>query len=124
MSYITDANSEKQEFFEETTSVTVSDPNGHLEEMRNLINVAQKLFEDTENFSENRAEKYDDRHGGPYDRGRADSYYRRPFDPHYFLGNTYSTPMVPKEKMTSEEVAAYTAGYNDNEAAGDFKDWG
>ena len=35
--------------------------------------------------------KHDKRHGGPYDRGGADS---------------------------------YTAGYNDNEAAGEFKDWG
>ena len=31
---------------------------------------------------------YDQRHGGPFDRGAADSYYHRPFDPHYYEGAT------------------------------------
>jgi hypothetical protein len=26
--------------------------------------------------------------------------------------------------MTPAEITAYTKGYNDNEDAGDFKDWG
>ena len=26
--------------------------------------------------------------------------------------------------MTPEEIVAYTKGFNDNEDAGDFKDWG
>ena len=26
--------------------------------------------------------------------------------------------------MTPAEITAYTKGYNDNEEAGDFKDWG
>jgi hypothetical protein len=69
-------------------------------------------------------EAYDDRHGGPYDRGSADSYYGRPFKPHYFLGATYSTPEVKLEDMTAEEIVAYTAGYRDNEADSNFKDWG
>ena len=30
------------------------------------------------------------RHGGPYDRGSADSYYRRPPRPHYFVGANLS----------------------------------
>jgi hypothetical protein len=28
------------------------------------------------------------------------------------------------EMMTPAEITAYTKGYNDNEDAGDFKDWG
>ena len=28
------------------------------------------------------------RHGGPMDRGAADSYYRRQFRPHFFSGDT------------------------------------
>jgi hypothetical protein len=68
--------------------------------------------------------EYDKRHGGPYDRGGADSYYRRPFDPHYFVGDTHFSDKVSMEEMTAEEIVAYTKGYNDNEAAGDFKDWG
>ena len=67
---------------------------------------------------------YDTRHGGPYDRGGADSYYRRGFNPHYFVGATYSSKKVELENMTAEEIVAYTRGYEDNEKAGDFKDWG
>ena len=65
--------------------------------------------------------EYDTRHGGPYDRGSADSYYGRSFNPHYFQGDTYSTPKVKMEDMTAEEIVAYTAGYNDNEADRNFK---
>ena len=68
--------------------------------------------------------KYDTRHGGPYDRGGADSYYCRGYKPHYFVGNTGTSECSPMELMTAEEITAYTRGYNDNEEAGDFKDWG
>ena len=68
--------------------------------------------------------KYDERHGGPYDRGGADSYYRRGYDPHYFVGATGTSERVPMALMTAEEITAYSAGYRDNEEAGDFKDWG
>jgi hypothetical protein len=66
---------------------------------------------------------YDDRHGGPFDRGSADSYYSRSFLPHYFEGSTYSTVKIipPKD---SAEYEAYSAGYDYNEEAGDKKDWG
>jgi hypothetical protein len=65
--------------------------------------------------------KYNERHGGAYDRGAADSYYGRGFRPHYFVGGTYMSLEVTEDKMTAEEVAAYTAGFEDNEAAGNFK---
>jgi hypothetical protein len=67
--------------------------------------------------------QYDDRHGGPFDRGMADSYYRRRFDPHYFVGGTYNTPRVDRESMTTEELEAYGAGFEYNEDMGDHKDW-
>lgn len=67
---------------------------------------------------------YDKRHGGPYDRGSADSYYRRGLNPHYFSGGTYSTKKIEQHEMTPEEIQAYFAGYNDNEDSGNFKDWG
>ena len=68
--------------------------------------------------------KYDTRHGGPWDRGSADSYYRRGRNPHYYLGATGSTPSFGAEDMTAEEIEAYHAGYDANEADGDFKDYG
>lgn len=67
--------------------------------------------------------KYDTRHGGPYDRGSADSYYRRPFRPHYFVGATYQSREVEMLDMTPEEIDAYTAGFNDNERDGEFKEY-
>ena len=32
---------------------------------------------------------YDPKHGGPLDRGSADRYYGRPFDPHFWQEGTY-----------------------------------
>ena len=66
---------------------------------------------------------YNRRHGGPYDRGSADSYYQRSYNPHYYVGDTYSSPRVEIENMTPEEIVAYTKGFNDNEESGNFKDW-
>lgn len=68
--------------------------------------------------------KYSMRHGGPYDRGSADSYYGRGYEPHYYTGATYSSRRVNVEQMTADELAAYKAGYDDNEASRNFKDWG
>ena len=67
--------------------------------------------------------KYDERHGGPYDRGSADSYYRRGYRPHYFVGATYQSQEILEKDMTIEEIEAYAAGYEDNEADGNFKDY-
>lgn len=66
---------------------------------------------------------YDDRHGGPYDRGGADCYYRRGYNPHYYKGATYSSERVDSESMTKEELAAYDAGWEDNHKSGNFKEW-
>lgn len=65
------------------------------------------------------------RHGGPFDRGSADSYYGRRWNPHYFIEGSYTSPMVSEEEMTEEEIQAYAAGYEYNqEVVRDFKDWG
>lgn len=66
----------------------------------------------------------DERHGGPYDRGTADSYYGRGYNPHYFVGDSYNTPRVEMVQMTEFEIEEYAAGYKDNEEASNFKDLG
>ncbi len=63
----------------------------------------------------------DKRHGGPYDRGSADSYYKRRFSPHYYVAGTYSSARIEMESMTSDEIDQYAKGFADNEEAGDFK---
>jgi hypothetical protein len=67
---------------------------------------------------------YDPRHGGPYDRGAADAYYRREYDPHYFKGDTYNSERVSGADMTAADVIAYTVGFTEQRASGEFKDWG
>jgi hypothetical protein len=74
-------------------------------------------------IAEAKQTQYDERHGGAYDRGRADSYYDRGYHPHYFRGDSFTSEMVTLGEMTAEEITAYTAGYNWNERFGDKKEW-
>jgi hypothetical protein len=53
------------------------------------------------------------RHGGAYDRGRADSYYHRSRRPHYFRGGTYDSAAITIDEMTVEQIEAYNQGYDE-----------
>tara|TARA_R110002073_G_scaffold336077_2_gene530145 strand:+ start:5831 stop:6121 length:291 start_codon:yes stop_codon:yes gene_type:complete len=64
------------------------------------------------------------RHGGPYDRGTADSYYGRGHNPHYYEGGTGTSAKIEQKDMTVEEIKLYDDGYEDNDKMGHFKDWG
>ena len=63
-------------------------------------------------------------HGSPYDRGTADSYYRRSKKPHFYPNGTYNNPIVIEEFMTTKQVKDYYQGYDANEKDMHFKDWG
>lgn len=63
----------------------------------------------------------DQKHGSPYDRGAADSYYGRPRRPH--KGGVGGGSGERIEDLTPEEIKAYHAGYDDNERHGDKKQW-
>lgn len=65
--------------------------------------------------------KYDERHGGPYDRGSADSYYGRKFNPHFFVGSTHQSKEITD--LSAKDLEAYTAGYEWNEEFGAKKEW-
>ena len=80
-----------------------------------------EYFEDFQDIREHIM--IDKRHGGPYDRGSADSYYGRPRRPHYYKGDTLTSDLVEYKDMTPDEVVAYMAGYDDNERDGDKKQW-
>jgi hypothetical protein len=67
--------------------------------------------------------KYDNRHGGPFDRGSADSWYDRPVNPHYYVGGTGTSELVEMMAMSKEETSAYLAGYAYNEEFGGKKSW-
>jgi hypothetical protein len=66
-------------------------------------------------------ELFDTRHGGAFDRGRADSYYHRDIEPHYYSGGTHQSEKVTN--LTESEISEYMAGYSWNEKFGDKKDW-
>ena len=74
-------------------------------------------------ITDTRSSLYDTRHGGPFDRGSADSYYSRPFNPHYGGVGGDSGARVEMADMTAEEITAYSAGYTHNELFGDKKSW-
>ena len=81
------------------------------------------LQEDQNCFIEFNGRKYDSRHGGPFDRGSADSWYLRPCEPHYFLGETYGSREVGRSEMTQDQIDSYIAGYEYNERFGGHKDY-
>lgn len=64
---------------------------------------------------------YDQKHGSPFDRGAADSWYNRPRDPHKGGVGGDSGPRI--ERLTAEEVEAYYAGYEYNEVFGGKKSY-
>jgi len=67
--------------------------------------------------------EHDKRHGGPFDRGSADNWYSRPFGPHYWSGGTNKSLYIGKDGMTEDEIAAYAAGWADNETSGGKKEY-
>jgi hypothetical protein len=68
-------------------------------------------------------EQYDTRHGGPFDRGSADSHYSRPRQPHLYTADTGTSERIDQSQMTPAEIQAYLAGYQWNEQFGDKKSW-
>jgi len=60
------------------------------------------------------------KHGSPEDRGSADRYYGRDFDPHYWPDGTGHGTRVEMCDMTPSEIVDYTRGYNEEE---DRKVW-
>lgn len=62
-----------------------------------------------------------ERHGGLFDRGRADSYYSRCALPHWYPQGSYCGTKVTN--LTQAEIDEYLAGYEWNELHGDKKSW-
>ena len=65
----------------------------------------------------------DIRHGSAFDRGSADCYYRRPRNPHYYVGDSYNSVKLEQVDMSEKEIAEYNAGFDHQIEIGDFKDY-
>lgn len=59
--------------------------------------------------------------GSLYDRGSADAYYRRHYDPHWYPGGTYKGEKIVN--LTSEEIEEYRKGFQYQESTGVFKEY-
>lgn len=59
------------------------------------------------------------RHGSLFDRGTADAYYRRAYDPHWYPEGTYNGPRIVN--LTSEEIEEYRKGFQYQVSTGVFK---
>ena len=64
-----------------------------------------------------------ERHGGPYDRGSADSYYGRSIHPHWWPAGTGKGSAIPLQEG-EEGYNEYLQGFQDNANSGNYKDWG
>lgn len=61
------------------------------------------------------------KHGSPQDRGSADAYYGRPYDPHWWPDGTGFGTRIEREDMTPEQLKEYEYGFMNED---DRKDWG
>ena len=66
---------------------------------------------------------YDQRHGGAFDRGSADSWYSRPRNPHFYTEDTGTSERIDQAQMSPTEIQAYLAGYQWNEQFGGKKSY-
>ncbi len=62
-------------------------------------------------------------HGSAADRGSADSWYRRPKDPHYWPTGTGHGERVEASEMTEGELDAYNNAYDENERQNNHKEY-
>jgi hypothetical protein len=60
------------------------------------------------------------KHGSPRDRGSADRYYGRRYEPHYYPSGTGKGIRIIEVLMTKEQVTAYKDGWDNEE---DRKEW-
>jgi hypothetical protein len=67
--------------------------------------------------------EYDARHGGPFDRGSADSWYSRERRPHMFTDATHQSMEIEERFMTQSQIRDYDAGYEYNEQFGGKKSY-
>lgn len=51
-------------------------------------------------------------HGSPQDRGMADAYYKREYDPHWYPNGTYNGARIGRADMTEDQIAQYEFGYH------------
>ena len=59
-------------------------------------------------------------HGSPEDRGSADRYYHRGYNPHWYPNGTGNRPRILKQDMSEEEIALYKKGWDGEQ---ERKEW-
>lgn len=59
-------------------------------------------------------------HGSPQDRGSADRYYGRPYNPHWYPAGTGKGERIERDSMTMDQIQEYMYGWDNEE---DRKVW-
>ena len=61
------------------------------------------------------------KHGSPQDRGSADRYYGRPYNPHWYPSGTHKGKRIGKDQMSNDEIAEYHYGFQNEKNRKDWK---
>lgn len=64
-----------------------------------------------------------ERHGGLFDRGSADAWYRRTPNPHWYPNGTGNGDRIDEENLNEDEIKEYLAGYEHQVESGEFKEY-
>ena len=104
-----------EEILEDNSSITADELVTSLLEKGSLSLIPGQVWVEV------KAGDYSAAHGSPYDRGGADSWYQRPRNPHWYPNGTYNGEEIDIDSMSAQEIAAYHAGYTENEQRGDHK---
>lgn len=59
-------------------------------------------------------------HGGPQDRGSADAYYHRGYDPHWYPSGTGKGNRIEVTRMTHAQIEEYKYGYENETERKDY----
>jgi hypothetical protein len=59
-------------------------------------------------------------HGGPQDRGSADAYYHREYDPHWYPSGTGKGNRIEISRMTHAQIEEYKYGYENETERKDY----
>ena len=60
-------------------------------------------------------------HGSPQDRGSADRFYQRSYNPHYYPNGTGVGERITEEFMTPEEIEEYKYGWANEEDRKEYR---
>jgi len=100
---------------DENNDIKVFEIQKDIEHIQNQVTIIENFLEP---FTV--AELEDIKNGSPEDRGSADRYYHRGYNPHWYPNGTGNRPHILKQDMSEEEIALYKKGWDGEQ---ERKEW-